>query len=101
MKNAGLVSSLRGAQGGYVLTKNPSDLSVADVLEAMDGPLLSRVGLNGHSPLGRKTKSQLLLDRVWDRVHEAERHVLEAITIEELAGQLRVIEQQRTLMYHI
>ena len=101
MKNAGLVSSLRGAQGGYVLTKNPSDLSVADVLEAMDGPLLSRVGLNGHSPLGRKTKSQLLLDRVWDRVHEAERHVLEAITIEELAEQLRVIEQQRTLMYHI
>jgi hypothetical protein len=34
-------------------------------------------------------------------VHEAERHVLEAITVEELAGQQRQIEQQRTLMYHI
>jgi DNA-binding IscR family transcriptional regulator len=47
------------------------------------------------------TKSEALLTKVWDRVHEAERHVLEAISIEELAGQQRQIEQQRSLMYHI
>ena len=34
MKKAGLVDSLRGAQGGYMLTKEPSALSVADILEA-------------------------------------------------------------------
>jgi Rrf2 family protein len=101
MKKAGLVSSQRGAQGGYVLSKKPSELSVADVLEALDGPFLTGMGMNGHSPFARMTKSELLLAKVWERVREAERHVLEAITIDELAGQQRLLEQQRTLMYHI
>ncbi|HJT22137.1 MAG TPA: Rrf2 family transcriptional regulator [Nitrospira sp.] len=100
MKNAGLVSSLRGAQGGYVLAKEASEISVADILEALDSPFLFR-SMNGHSPFGRKSKAQLLLETVWERVHEAERRVLEAITIETLAEQLRLIEQKSVLMYHI
>jgi DNA-binding IscR family transcriptional regulator len=46
-------------------------------------------------------KSDALLAKVWNRVYEAERHVLEAITVEELAGHQRQLEEQRTLMYHI
>jgi Rrf2 family transcriptional regulator, cysteine metabolism repressor len=99
MKKAGLVSSQRGAQGGYVLSKKPSDVSVAEILEALEGPFLRLTEVNGN--LHPTTKSQALLGKVWDRVHEAERHVLEALTVEELAGQQRQIEQQRTLMYHI
>jgi Rrf2 family transcriptional regulator, cysteine metabolism repressor len=98
MKKGGLISSLRGAQGGYVLSRKPSDMSVADVLEALEGPAL-HTGMNGRSyPI---IKSDALLAKIWDRVAEAEHRVLEGITIEELAGQQREIEQQRTLMYHI
>src|SRR5574342_1084568 len=101
MKKAGLVSSLRGAQGGYVLTKKPSELSVADILEALDGPCLPVAGFQGRSPIRRASKSDVLLGDIWNRVYEAERHVLEAITVEDLAGQQRQLEQERTLMYHI
>jgi Rrf2 family protein len=101
MKKAGLVSSLRGAQGGYALSKKASDLSVADIIEALDGPFLAVAGLNGQNPLRHSAKSDALLAKVWDRVYAAERHVLEAITVEELAEQQRQLEQQRTLMYHI
>ena len=101
MKKAGLVSSLRGAQGGYVLSKKPSELSLAEILEALEGPLLSVGGLNGLGSPGRGTKSETLLAAVWDRVCTAERNVLEAITVEELAGKQRQLEQQRSLMYHI
>src|SRR5687767_4192111 len=98
MKKAGLVSSLRGAQGGYVLSKKPSDLSVAEIVEALEGPLFHG-GVNGRpSPT---TTSDPLLAKIWTRVSEAEREVLQGITIEELAGQQREIEEQRTLMYHI
>lgn len=99
MKKAGLVSSLRGAQGGYVLSKKPSEVSVAEILEALEGPFLRTADVNGR--LQHTTKSEALLAKVWDRLHEAERHLLEGITIEELAGQQREIEQQRSLMYHI
>jgi Rrf2 family protein len=98
MKKGGLVSSHRGAQGGYVLSRNPSDVSVAEIVEALEGPVL-QTGLNGRSHA--VTKSDALLAKIWDRVCEAERRVLEGITIEELAGQQREIEEQRTLMYHI
>jgi Rrf2 family protein len=101
MKNAGLVSSLRGAQGGYVLAKKASEISVADILEALDSPFLFRMSMNGHSPLGRNSRAQMLLERVWERVHEAERRVLGAITIDTLAEQLRLIEEKNVLMYHI
>lgn len=95
------MSSLRGAQGGYVLTKKPSELSVADILEALDGPFLPVAGFQGRSPIRRASKSDVLLGDIWNRVYEAERHVLEAITVEDLAGQQRQLEQERTLMYHI
>ncbi len=100
LKKAGLVSSLRGAQGGYVLSKKPSELSVAEVFEAIDGPYFPVAG--GNSGSGRRMeKSEALLAQVWNRVQAAERDVLEAITIEDLAKQQRQLEQQRTLMYHI
>jgi Rrf2 family protein len=101
MKKAGLVSSLRGAQGGYVLSKKPSELSVAEILEALDGPFSPVSGLNGHGSVRRPTKSEALLAKVWDRVCAAERDVLDAITVEDLASQQRQLEQQRSLMYHI
>jgi Rrf2 family transcriptional regulator, cysteine metabolism repressor len=101
MKKAGLVTSLRGAQGGYVLSKKPSEVSVAEILEALDGPVLSVVGQNGQGSPRRAAKSEILLAAVWDRVCNAERKVLEAVTVEELAGQQRLLEQQRSPMYHI
>ena len=101
MKKAGLVSSLRGAQGGYVLSKKPSEVSVAEILEALDGPLLPPLGGAGRAQVRRLSKPELLLGRVWEQVYQAERQVLEAISVEKLAGQQRVLEQERSLMYHI
>ena len=101
MKRAGLVSSIRGAQGGYVLSKKPSELSVIEILEALDGPLsLPRDGA-GRAQVRRLSKPERLLGKVWEQVYQAERQVLEAVSVEELAGQQRIFEQERSLMYHI
>jgi Rrf2 family protein len=101
MKRSGLVDSLRGAQGGYVLLKEPSALSVADILEALDGPVFHRA-FQGQSALDRRlTKQELLLGHVWEQVEAAERKVLDNITIEQLAGRQRAIDEQRNPMYHI
>jgi len=101
MKKAGLVSSLRGAQGGYVLSKKPSEVSVVEILEALDGPISPLRGRPDRAEARRLSKQDLLLGKIWDQVYRAERGVLEAISVEELAEQQRVLEQGRTLMYHI
>jgi DNA-binding IscR family transcriptional regulator len=73
--------------------------TVEEILEALEGPVLRMTDMNGGAY--RATPSGTLLAKVWDRVHAAERHVLEGITVEELAGEQRHIEQQRSPMYHI
>lgn len=101
MKKAGLVESLRGAQGGYRLSKLPSEISLAEIVEALEGPLVpssSRKLLRPH-PWTARTES--LLADVWERVRRAEHEVLSAITLKELVERHRQIEQERALMYHI
>lgn len=101
MKKAGLVESLRGAQGGYLLLKEPSALSVADVLEVLDGPVFHRA-FEGDQPFDRSLpKQELLLGQVWKQVAQAEHEVLNRITIDELADRQRAIEERRNPMYHI
>jgi len=39
LRRSGIVESIRGAQGGYILAKDPSEITVGDVLTALEGPL--------------------------------------------------------------
>ncbi len=40
LKRAGLVKSIRGAQGGYLLAKSPDEISLLDLVQSIDGPIL-------------------------------------------------------------
>jgi Rrf2 family protein len=101
MKKAGLVESQRGAQGGYLLTQGPARLSLADILEALEGPVFHRSFVSHGLGDRRASKSEVLLGDVWEQVQQAERKVLEGITVEHLAQRQRTIDAQRTPMYHI
>lgn len=102
MKKAGVVTSQRGAQGGYVLSRKPADLSVADILTALEGPLLPA---NGTASLKLASaggaKRAALLDHIWERVKRAELNVLSEVSVEELANRQRALEAEHALMYHI
>ncbi|MFO0705436.1 MAG: Rrf2 family transcriptional regulator [Nitrospira sp.] len=101
MRKAGLVESVRGAQGGYLLLQAPSDLSVAEVLEVLEGPIFHGEPQNGHGIGRRESKEQLLLGTVWTKVQQAEQAVLGAVTIDQLVERQRAIDQQQNPMYHI
>ncbi|HEU5092181.1 MAG TPA: Rrf2 family transcriptional regulator [Nitrospira sp.] len=101
MKKAGLVESQRGAQGGYLLTHEPATVSIADIFEALEGPVFHRLFVGQQTRDRHATKPELLLDDVWEQVQQAERKVLENITVEQLAMRLRTIDAQRNPMYHI
>ncbi len=101
MKRAGLVTSQRGAQGGYLLNKRPADVSLAEILEALDGPLTPVRGGAHPRSMRRVTKPESLLAGVWDQVKQAELSVLGAVTLEELAGRHQAIEQEKSFVYQI
>ena len=101
MKKAGLVESVRGAQGGYLLVRKPTELSVADVLEVLEGPIFHETSLLGLQGRRADTREQQLLGGVWEQVQRAEQAVLQNITIDQLAARQRDLDQQHTPMYHI
>jgi Rrf2 family cysteine metabolism transcriptional repressor len=99
MKKAGLVESTRGAQGGYLLSRDPQAVSLAEIVAALDDSLTPRHS-NGEG--GRRSgKLEKVLSHVWERVRQAELEVLGAVTLQELMAKHQQLEAERVLMYHI
>jgi Rrf2 family protein len=83
LKHARLIQARRGARGGYWLARDPSEITVADVIRAVEGPLAN---IHEHAPeeLHYPGSAERLRD-VWVAVRAALRSVLENVTLAELA----------------
>ncbi len=83
LRHAGLVRSQRGADGGYWLNRDPAEVTVADVIRAVDGPLAS---IRGQRPEDVPYEgSAEPLQQVWIAVRANLRAVLERTTLADLA----------------
>lgn len=84
MRHAGLVRSQRGAEGGYWLAKPANEISVADVIRAVEGPLAS---VRGESPEQIDYPAGAAkLQRVWIAVRTSLRSVVETVSLADLAA---------------
>lgn len=105
LRKAGLVKSVRGARGGYLLAGNPGDITVGQVLQVLegsflpDGPGSGGHGSKGHGP-GRSDENRggsalsgaagdddtaaTTIDTVWNAIGRAVRGVVDSITFEDL-----------------
>ena len=83
LRNAGLVASRRGADGGYWLARPPEEISLADVIRAVDGPLANVRGVRSEQVSYRGSAEQLR--EVWVAVRASLRNVLEQVTLADLA----------------
>jgi Rrf2 family protein len=83
LRQAGLVASHRGSEGGYRLDRPPAEITIADVVRALDGPLAA---VRGHRPedLDYRGTSEHLRE-VWVAVRVSMRAVLEHITLDDVA----------------
>jgi Rrf2 family protein len=84
LKQAGLVATRRGPEGGYRLAKSPAEVSVADVIRAVEGPLASVRG-DGPECLEYEGSAEPL-QRVWIALRGNVRAVLETVSLEDLVS---------------
>src|SRR3954463_2384508 len=83
LRRAGVVMSQRGQSGGWRMARPPESVSVADVIRAVDGPLVSVYGLR---PEGVSyTGSAQVLQHVWIAARSSLRDVFEQVSIRALA----------------
>src|SRR5262249_57737416 len=83
-KGAGLVRSKRGVGGGYVLARAPEDITLAEILTAVDGPLTTLMGEHDHC------EGHCILQEVWVCVSEEMRQLLDGFTLAQLVERTRV-----------
>jgi bifunctional enzyme CysN/CysC len=82
---AGLVRQKRGPAGGYSLARDAEEITVADVIRAVEGPLASVRGARPEDAAYPGPASEL--PRVWIAVRKNLRNVVEHVTVAEVAGQ--------------
>lgn len=83
---AGLVKSTRGAQGGYRLEREPSQITVGDILRVTEGSLTPVACLDDDECPRRE---RCVTYSVWSRVQEAVTRVVDQITLQELVDDYR------------
>lgn len=85
LRDAGLVTSTRGARGGYQLTRPPADIRMSDVLRALEGPIAPMVCASDdaeHESCARSTRCTV--HTLWVRVRDAIAGTLDAISLADL-----------------
>jgi Rrf2 family protein len=84
LRRTGIVASQRGKSGGWRLARAPGDVSVADVIRAVDGPLVSVYDVRPEAV--RYNESAGVLQDVWIAARSALRDVFEEVSLAQLAS---------------
>lgn len=88
LREAGLVTSTRGARGGYELSRPPADIRMSEVVTALEGPIAPMVCASD-DPLHAEACQRAgfcNVERLWQRVRDAIVVALDSMTLAELAG---------------
>lgn len=87
LKKAGLIKSIRGAGGGYVLERDAKDISVGDVLRALEGSLepVECSGLNPEE--GCQASGECVTKYVWQRINDSINQTVDEIKLDQLVNE--------------
>ena len=94
LKKAGLVRSIRGATGGYILTRSAGEISVGDVLRALEGSLdpVDCPGLADEKGCGGA--DVCVTKYVWKRINDSINRTVDEIKISDLVRESRQVEEK-------
>lgn len=84
LKRGSFVRSKRGANGGYLLARPASEITLLDIIRHLDGPV-APVGLTDKTAEGELTERQIAFHPVWKEVRAATIRVLESYSVQSIA----------------
>lgn len=82
LKHNGIISSIRGAKGGFVLKRAPKDISMYDILSSLEGKLILVDCV--HAPDVCKKSGDCVVRGVWGKLQQAQEDILKETTIQSL-----------------
>ena len=90
LKKAGLVESARGSSGGYMLAQQPDQITLAEIIAAVEGDV---------TLIDSRVNPSSVLCQVWKEIEQSLVTHLQSISVQDLVR--RKIQQEQVIVYHI
>ena len=94
LKKAGLIKSIRGAGGGYVLAKDMSEVSVGDVLRALEGSLEPVECAAFNQQDSCQAAGGCVTKYVWQRINESINRTVDEISLKQLVEESKSVQEK-------
>jgi Rrf2 family protein len=99
LRKAGLVRSVRGARGGYILAKSPSEIRLSKIMEVLEGSMAPVDCVDDPQVCHR---ANLCVTRdIWIKMKEAIDNILKSTTLQDMVEQQKEKESSKAIVYDI
>lgn len=98
LRKAGILKSVKGPNGGYLLAREAKDIRVKEILEVLEGPfsIVDQTETEDMDALQKAIKSL-----VWDEIDKQVNEFLESRTLSQLAEEYQGLKQGEDMMFYI
>jgi len=101
LRKSGLVKSIKGAQGGYMLAEKPEKITVGEILRVLEGDLSIVDESAQEIKASRDNVKKCLKINVWDKMNACMNQLVDALTLEDLVDEYKKINGNVAPMYYI
>jgi Rrf2 family transcriptional regulator, cysteine metabolism repressor len=98
LKRAGLVKSVRGSQGGYMLTSDPESITAGDIIRVLEGPIAPVDCVSETNPESCQREDYCVTRILWAQVRDSITAVLDAYTLADLANGTMPITEKKSFI---
>lgn len=92
LRKDGLIKSVRGTQGGYMLAKHPEKITVGNILRVLEGDMAPAECVIGNTVSCDKEES-CVTKLVWMRIKDSINSVIDSITLQDMLNEQKVMEK--------
>lgn len=91
LRREGFVNSVRGAQGGYILAKDPSSIMVGDILNILEGPIEISECIDGNETPECSNANYCATRLIWVKIKNAIDDVVNSISLQDMVNDYKLL----------
>ncbi len=101
LKKAGLIKSIRGAHGGYLLNRPPEEISLADILRVLEGKIAPELQVENEQ--SEEVVFQTVTQEIWLKMENRMMELMKSITLSDLSQRTEEVRKEKSegYMYYI
>lgn len=101
LRKAGLVTSVRGARGGYMLAHPPEEITVGEIIRTLEGPMAPVDCVVEDEPAHCSRAEYCVTRGIWEKIRDSINSVIDGITLQDMLDDYKRINGQENIMYYI